>query len=51
MNGQADEFCLVEPLASTEVVDLLQKPGSSHGSNGIVFGEKGKSTILVPFVL
>lgn len=40
MNGQADEFCLVEPLASTEVIDLLQKPGSSQGSNGIVFGEK-----------
>lgn len=42
MNGQADEFCLVEPLASTEVVDLLQKPGSSQGSNGTVFGEEGR---------
>lgn len=39
MNGQADEFCLVEPLVSTDD-DIVERLGLSHGIERIAFGER-----------
>lgn len=39
MSGPADEFCLVEPLASVGD-DVNQPSGISQGIDGVAFGEK-----------
>lgn len=48
MDGQADEFCLLEPLASTDD-DIVENIGLSHGIERIVFGEIKSRTMAAIF--